>query len=90
MRALNISSSYTIAQHGGFQYNIDDYTTYPLAKNLVFSQTTFEFNASYLLLSNVKTFIGYTYTQYTGDVQYIPGIFHGNTNTLSLGILAGF
>jgi hypothetical protein len=90
VRGLNISASYTIAQHGGFQYNIDDYTTYPLAKNLVFSQTTFEFNASYLLLSNVKTFIGYTYTQYTGDVQYIPGIFHGNTNTLSLGILAGF
>jgi len=90
LRGLNISASYNIAQHGGFQYMKDDYTTYPLAKNLIFNQTVFELYSSYRLLSNVYVFIGYINTRHAGDVQFIPQVFHGNTNTLSLGILAGF
>ena len=81
---------YDIAQRGGFVYLKDDFVTYPLAKNLVFNQTTFEFDASYLLLSNVKAFISYIYTNHTGDVQYIPEIMHGNTNSMVAGVRLGF
>jgi hypothetical protein len=90
VRGMLISTSYNLAQRGGYIYWVDDDITYPLAKNLIYNQTSVELNASYRIVNNVKAFIGYIYTQHAGDLQYIPQIFHGNTNTLSLGILAGF
>ena len=90
IKGLQISASYDLAQRGGYIYLKDNFLTYPLAKNLVFNQTTFEIEASYRLLTNTQAFIGYKYNNYIGDQQYIPSIFHGNTNTVSCGILIGF
>jgi hypothetical protein len=90
VRGLQISASYDIAQRGGYVYMKDDFVTYPLSKNLTYNQTTIEFNASYRLLTNAKAFIGYSYSQHNGDVQYSSQLFYGKTNTLSFGILVGF
>ena len=90
IRGLQFSVSYKIAQRGGYVYMKDDWLTYPLSKNLTYNQTTIEINASYRLLTNAKAFIGYKYSQNAGDLQYIPQIFHGNTNTIFCGINVGF
>lgn len=89
IRGLNISASYNIAQRGGFNYNIDDYTTYPIAKNLIFNQTTLAINTSYNLTTNVRAFVGFTYNQHAGDIQYSPQILRGNTSSFSAGISLG-
>ena len=41
-------------------------------------------------MNNVKAFISYIYTNHTGDVQYIPEIMHGNTNSMVAGVRLGF
>ena len=83
-----ISASYNLAQRGGYIYWVDDDITYPLSKNLIYNQTTIELNASYRIVNNVKAFIGISTPSMAGTSIYSN--FHGNTNTLSLGILAGF
>lgn len=90
IRGLQFSVSYNIAQRGGYVYMKDDFVTYPLSKNLTYNQTTFEINASYRLLTNTRAFIGYLYSQHSGDVQYIPQFFAGKTNTVLVGLNVGF
>jgi len=90
IRGLQISASYDIAQRGGYVYMKDDAITYPLSKNLTYNQTNIEINASYRLLTNAQAFIGYSYSQHSGDVQYIPQLFAGKTNTVLVGLNVGF
>jgi len=71
-------------------YMKDDAITYPLAQNLIFNQTTIGVNASYNICTNVNATIAYTWNQHTGDVQYVPAIMRGRTNSLSAGISLGF
>jgi hypothetical protein len=90
IRGLNISASYNLAQKGGFRYNIDDYTTYPLSKDLIYNRSTFVINGTYRITTNLIASLGYSLTQYSGDVQLIPGILHGETNSFVAGISLGF
>lgn len=90
IRGLDVSASYNLAQRGGFRYMKDDYTTYPLSENLVYNRQTFEINCNYHVFTNTTVFLGYCNQQYAGDIQYIPLILRGQTNTITLGINAGF
>jgi hypothetical protein len=90
VRGLQISASYDIAQRGGYVYMKDDALTYSLSKNLTYNQTILEINASYRLLTHAKAFIGYSYSRNSGDVQYIPQILAGKTNTVLVGLNIGF
>jgi hypothetical protein len=90
IRGLNISVYYNIAQHGGFEYMKDDYTTYPLSSNLIFNQRSMGINATYNLITNVKAFIGYSNNQHAGNFQYIPIFYKGNSNNFKIGINVGF
>ena len=90
IRGMKISASYNLAQRGGYIYMKDDAITYPLAQNLIFNQTTVGINATYNLTTNVRMFIDYAYNQYAGDLQYIPMIYKGTTNSLTLGVNLGF
>ena len=90
IRVMKISASYDLAQRGGYVYMKDDFVTYPLAQNLIFNQTTIGLNAYYNLSTNVRAFIGYSYNQHSGDVQYIPTIYQGASNSLTIGVNMGF
>ena len=90
VRGFNIALSYNIAQKGGFRYNVDDYTTYPISKNLNFNQTTVELSGSYQITTNVNASAGYKLNMHLGDTQLIPVIMHGNTNTFYAGLYLGF
>ena len=68
----------------------DDYTTYPLSKNLIYNQQTFELNVQYQILSNAKVCFGYANQMHAGDIQYIPSMIYGNSNTLLFGLNVGF
>jgi hypothetical protein len=89
VRGLQLSASYNLAQRGGYEYMKDDFVTYPLAQNLVFNQTTIEINGSYQLTTNVYFSLGYRFNQHSGDVQFIPEIMRGNTNSFIAGISLG-
>ncbi len=90
IRGLKISASYNLAQRGGYVYQKDDAITYSLAQNLIFNQTTVGINAYYNLTTNVSAYIGYSYIQHAGDLQYIPIIMRGSTNSLRAGVSLGF
>jgi hypothetical protein len=90
IRGLSVSAAYNIAQRGGYVYMKDDYTTYPLAKNLVYNNQVITLDARYQILTNASVYLGYKYQQHTGDVQYLPELFHGNTSTLTAGVQLGF
>jgi len=89
IRGLSVSASYNIAQRGGFQYMKDDYSTYPLSKNLVYNNTIISLDANYHLLTNLSLYMGFQYQDYNGDLQYIPEVFHGRTTTMILGMGLG-
>jgi len=89
IRGLSVVLSYNIAQKGGFRYNLDDYTTYPISKNLLFNQSTIEFSGSYQITTNISTSVGYWFNMHSGDSQIIPKIMHGNTNTFFAELILG-
>ena len=90
IRGLSITASFDIAQRGGFVYMKDDYSTYPLSKNLVFNQTHFGINAAYMITTDLKVYAGWQYNQHSGDIQYIPQLLRGNTNSALVGFNMGF
>jgi len=90
VKGLKISALYDVAQRGGYVYGKDNAVTYPVDENLIFNESSFEFSTSYILTTNVRFFFSYTYNIHSGDVQYIPQIMRGITNSVMAGTSIGF
>jgi hypothetical protein len=89
---LHFSLSYNFAEHGdNYVYGeVENPTTVPVLQNITWKSSVIALNASYDLASNVNVFIGYRYSDVSGEADFTPPLYYGKTGTLSLGFVAGF
>jgi hypothetical protein len=92
IQRLGFNLSFTLAQHGDeYIYTTGkDLTTLPVLKNLTWQNKQLKLEARYMIVNKVACFLQYSITQEAGDIQYVPVVMRGSTNTLVAGISLGF
>jgi hypothetical protein len=91
LRALVINLSFTDAIRG------PDYTELgtprvgnpPLA-TIQWHNTSFGFKATYQVINDLYTWVGFTYSNISGDNRWSPEYFYGRKNTINAGVTFGF
>lgn len=90
-RALNINLSFTDAVRG------PDYTELgtprvgnpPLA-TIQWHNTSFGLKATYQIINDLYSWLGFTWSNISGDARWSPAYFYGSKNTFNVGVTAGF
>ncbi len=98
IRGLSFNLSYTLAQHGDDYSYADcssdpncDLHKLPILKNITWENQTILFDAVYQIVANTYLYLKYQHSNITGNVEkYTPEFYHGETNTVSLGVNLGF
>ncbi len=96
-RGLHFILAYTLAQHGDdYDINnpIDGVHIDPFLKNIIWQNSSIEFDVSYEIVYNAYVFINYKYRSITGDdtaiEKFTPEYYKGKTNTFNFGANIGF
>jgi len=95
-RGLNMTVSYTYAEHGGeYEYLIGrerniDITRLPVLKDLTWISSSLTLEVRYQVVNNIFAFLQYGNSSRRGDVGFGNELMHGKTNTLVAGMSVGF
>jgi len=91
LRGLQTCLFYILTEHGtDYPYEPGANQGFLFLDDVVNKNQVIGFNISYQIINQGKVFLNYQYQTHFGDIDYIPGLFRGSSNTLIAGFCIDF